>query len=77
MNDHARLKHAFEKTPTPFQLLATARSGRVGRECRIEWGTEITHPISGRKMAQAAGPMRFVSQQEPLPLTRLEEALYC
>jgi hypothetical protein len=77
MNDHERLKHAFEKTPTLFQLLATARSRRVGRGYRIDSGTELAHPVTGRKMAQAAGPMRFVSQKEPLPLTRLEEALLC
>ena len=42
----------------------------VGRDS----GTEIAHPVTGRTMKQAAGPMNFVSKKEPKPLTRLEEA---
>lgn len=77
MNDHERLKWAFEQSSTFFNLLTTIRSRRVGRGYRIDSGTEIRHPVTGRPMKQAAGPMKFVSKKEPKPLTRLEEALIC
>ena len=77
MNDRDRLKWAFENSPSFFQLLTTVRSRRVGRGYRIDSGTELKHPVTGRPMKQAAGPMKFVSQKPPLPLTRLEEALIC
>ncbi|MGH7822009.1 MAG: hypothetical protein ACREQ9_19780, partial [Candidatus Binatia bacterium] len=77
MNDRERLKYAFESTPTFFQLCSTIRSRRVGRGYRIDSGTEIKHPVTGRTMRQQAGPMKFVSKKEPEPLTKLEEALVC
>ena len=77
MNDHERLKWAFEKSPSVFQLLSTVRSRRVGHGYRIDSGTEYKHPVTGRTLKQAGGPMKFVSQKEPKPLTRLEEALIC
>jgi len=77
MDDRERLKWAFEKSPSVFQLLSTVRSRRVGRGYRIDSGTEYKHPVTGRTLKQAAGPMKFVSQKEPKPLTRLEEALIC
>lgn len=77
MNDHERLKWAFEQSATFFNLLTTIRSRRVGRGYRIDSGTEIRHPVTGRLMQQAPGPMKFVSNKEPKPLTRLEEALIC
>ena len=77
MNDHERLKWAFEQSQTFFKLLTTIRSRRVGRGYRIDSGTEPKHPVTGRTLKQAAGPMKFVSKKDPLPLTRLEEALLC
>jgi hypothetical protein len=77
MNDHERLKWAFEKSANFFQLLTTIRSRRVGRGYRIDSGTEMKHPITGRLMKQSAGPMKFVSKKDPKPLTKLEEALIC
>ncbi|HYL60663.1 MAG TPA: hypothetical protein VEU51_17490 [Candidatus Acidoferrales bacterium] len=75
MNDKEKLKHAFESTPSIFKLLTTIRSRRVGRGYRIDSGTSIEHPATGRTIAQAAGPMKFVSKKDPKPLTRVEEAL--
>jgi hypothetical protein len=75
MNDRERLKWAFEKSASFFQLLTTVRSRRVGRGYRIDSGTEVKHPATGRTLKQAGGPMKFISRKEPLPLTRLEEAL--
>jgi hypothetical protein len=77
MTDRERLKYAFEQTPTFFQLCTTIRSRRVGRGYRIDSGTEIRHPVTGRLMRQDPGPMKFVSKKEPKPLTKLEEALIC
>jgi hypothetical protein len=77
MNDHERLKWAFEASPSFFRLLTTLRSRRVGRGYRIDSDTEITHPVTGRRMKQTGGPMKFVSAKEPQPLTKLEEALIC
>jgi hypothetical protein len=77
MTDRERLKYAFEKTPTVFQLLSTVRSRRVGRGYRIDSDTEIKHPVTGRLMKQTGGPMKFVSKKDPKPLTKLEEALLC
>ena len=71
MDDRERLKWAFEKSPSVFQLLSTVRSRRVGHGYRIDSGTEYKHPVTGRTLKQAAGPMKFVSQKQPKPLTRL------
>lgn len=54
MTDKEKLKHAFERTPSIFNLLTTIRSRRVGRGYRIDSGTSIQHPVTGRKIAQAA-----------------------
>lgn len=75
MNDRERLKYAFEKSPSFFQLCSTVRSRRVGRGYRIDSGTEFKHPVTGRAQKQAAGPMQFVSKKDPVPLTKVEEAL--
>src|SRR5688572_18786798 len=77
MTDHDRLKHAFENTPSVFNLLSTIRSRRVGRGYRIDSGTEIKHPATGRTMKQDAGPMKFVSKKEAVRITKVEEALLC
>jgi hypothetical protein len=77
MTNHDRLKHAFDATPSLFRLLSTVRSRRVGRGYRIDSGTELRHPVTGRPMKQDEGPMKFVSRKPPAPLTRLEEALLC
>ncbi|MEA2626468.1 MAG: hypothetical protein QOD06_2513 [Candidatus Binatota bacterium] len=77
MTDHDRLKHAFENTPSIFNLLSTIRSRRVGRGYRIDSGTEIKHPATGRTMKQDAGPMKFISKKETVRITKVEEALLC
>ncbi len=75
MTDKEKLKHAFEQTPSVFNLLTTIRSRRVGLGYRIDSGTSVRHPTTGRTMTQAQGPLKFVSAKDPKPLTRLEEAL--
>jgi hypothetical protein len=77
MNDKERLKWAFEQSANFFNLLTTVRSRRVGRGYRIDSGTQLKHPVTGRTLTQGDGPAKFVSKKEPLPLTRLEEALIC
>ena len=74
MTGWEKLKHAFEQTPSVFNLLTTSRSRRVGRGYRIGAGTNVAHPVTGRELRQAAGPMKFVSNKDPKPLTRVEEA---
>ena len=76
MNDHERLKWAFEQSQTFFKLLTTIRSRRVGRGYRIDSGTE---EASGDRPHAQAGerPAKFISKKDPLPLTKLEEALIC
>jgi hypothetical protein len=75
MTDKDRLKYAFEQTPSVLKLLTTIRSRRVGRGYRIDSGTEYKHPVTGRAIRQAKGPMQFVSKKDPKPLSKLEEAL--
>ncbi len=75
MTDKEKLKHAFERTPSIFNLLTTIRSRRVGRGYRIDSGSSIQHPATGHTLTQAEGPLKFVSSKDPKPLTRLEEAL--
>ncbi len=77
MNDKDRLKWAFEQSDTFFKLLTTIRSRRVGRGYRIDSGTQMKHPVTGRMLKQEEGPAKFISKKEPLPLTKLEEALIC
>jgi hypothetical protein len=75
MTDKDRLKHAFEQTPSLFQLCSTIRSRRVGHGYRIDSGTEYKHPATGRLIKQQKGPMQFISKKQPTPLSKLEEAL--
>ena len=75
MTDKERLKYAFQRTPSFFELCTTMRSRRVGRGYRIDSGTEYKHPVTGRTIKQAKGPMQFASKKEPKPLSKLEEAL--
>ncbi len=77
MNDKDRLKWAFEQSDSFFKLLTTIRSRRVGRGYRIDSGTSMKHPVTGRTLTQGEGPAKFISKKDPLPLTRLEEALIC
>jgi hypothetical protein len=49
MTEKEKLKHAFERTPSIFNLLTTIRSRRVGRGYRIDSGTSIQHPATGHK----------------------------
>ncbi len=69
------LRRAFQGTPSVFELLRTVRSRRVGQGYRIDSGTTDPHPVTGRLMAQESGPNRFVSEEPPVRLTELEEAL--
>lgn len=64
--DRRRLGLAFEKTPTFFQLLSTARTRRVGMGYRLE-----------DRAAEPAPPLAFVSNKKPQPLCELELALLC
>lgn len=75
--ERRRLKLAFEGTPTFFQLLATARTRRVGLGYAVEPGGEETHGVTGRRLASRAGPLAYVSGARPEPLTELETALLC
>jgi len=75
--DLQRLKHAFERTPTLFQLLSTARSRRVGLGYSLESGRPETHGVTGRKLDSRHGPLNFSSARPPEPLSELETALLC
>ncbi len=60
-----------------FEALAAVRSRRVGFGYRIDSGTTAPHPATGNPLVQAKGPLEFVSQKPPVPLTEAEEALLC
>jgi hypothetical protein len=77
MDDRARLKWAFQNSPPLFDLLTTLRSRRVGRGYRVDSGTNFKHPVTGRTIRDTSGPMKFISNKDPAPLTRIEEALLC
>jgi hypothetical protein len=74
----ALLRHGFASTPSLFSLLSTLRTRRVGLGYRLETGEEeLLSWSSGRRARQPAGPLRFASEEEPLPLSEVEEALVC
>ena len=77
MNDQERLKWAFEQSQTLFQT--AHHHSQSPRRARISnrLGHRTKHPVTGRTLKQGEGPMKFVSKKDPLPLTRLEEALIC
>ena len=60
-----------------FQALGSVRSRRVGLGYRIDSGTSDPHPVTGRPLVQAKGPLEFISEKEPVPLSEAEEALLC
>jgi hypothetical protein len=70
-----QLGRAFEGSASVFELLRTVRSRRVGLGYRVDSGSVEHHPVTGRLMSQKAGPNRFVSAREPVPLSEVEEAL--
>src|SRR5579875_213066 len=75
-SERAQLSHAFERTPGLFALLSTLRTRRVGLGYRCESGeAETLSWSSGKTVRQARGPLAYVSDQEPRPLSELEEAL--
>ena len=75
--DIQRLKSAFERTPTLFQLLSSVRSRRVGKGYSLESGQPDTHGVTGRKLDSRNGPLNFSSKKNPEPLSELETALLC
>lgn len=75
--EQERLKTAFERTPTFFQLLTTLRSRRVGAGYTVDSGTREVHGVTGRRLESTGGPLSFVSTAAPHPLTELETALLC
>jgi len=60
-----------------FQALGSVRSRRVGLGYRIDSGTSDPHPVTGRTLVQAKGPLEFISEKDPVPLSEAEEALLC
>lgn len=70
------VRAAFERTQSLFALLKTVRSRRVGHGYRIDSGTHDPHPVTGRALRQARGPLHFISELS-VPLSELEEALLC
>lgn len=72
------LRGMLESSVGLFDALRTVRSRRVGRGYRIDSGTVETHPATGRQLPlQEEGPLKFVSQKEPVPLSEAQEALLC
>lgn len=71
------LARAFQGDLGVFRALSTVRSRRVGLGYRIDSDQNETHPVTGREMVQEEGPMPFVSEKEPAPLSEVEEALLC
>lgn len=69
------LSRAFEDGKGVFDALRTVRSRRVGHGYRIDSGTSDPHPVTGRPLAQERGPLEFVSEVPPEPLSEVEAAL--
>jgi len=74
-DEKRQLKQFFEGTVPVTQALRTLRSRRVGRGYSIESGKPELRSATGRTIVQESGPLAFVSDQEPLPLSEVEEAL--
>lgn len=72
-----KIREALSNDLGVFRALSTVRSRRVGRGYRIDSGTTESHPVTGREMHQESGPMPFVSEREPVPLSEGDEALLC
>ncbi len=76
--EEALLAQAFESKRSLFDLLSTVRTRRVGLGYRMETGEEEAFTwSSGQAVVQPAGPLRHVSEAEPVPLSEVEEALLC
>ncbi|MEE9279032.1 MAG: hypothetical protein V3V67_02545 [Myxococcota bacterium] len=75
--DLEALTSAFEAGTSVFDSLRTVRSRRVGLGYRVDSGTSDPHPVTGRTLNQAQGPLEFVSEKEPVPLSEVEESLLC
>ncbi len=71
----AQLCHAFEATPSVFEVLRTVRTRRIGLGYRIDCERVEAHPVTGRRLTYPAGPRPFSSEAAPVPLTDVEEAL--
>ena len=70
------IARAFERTSSLFGLLSTVRTRRMGLGYRSETGEEETFSwSSGLTVKQAAGPLAYASEAEPIPLSEVEEAL--
>src|SRR4051794_35151309 len=65
-SESEQLRRAFEEGPTAFELLRGIRTRRVGLGYRMDSGTTEKHPVTGREMSQMEGPMKFVSQKQPV-----------
>lgn len=74
-HESEQLRRAFEEGVTPFEILRTMRTRRVGLGYRIDSGTTERHPVTGREMSQMEGPNKFVSTKQPISLSEVEEAL--
>ncbi|MFV2089856.1 MAG: hypothetical protein ACC642_04305, partial [Pseudomonadales bacterium] len=74
--EQAALARAFEATPNLFQLLSTLRTRRMGLGYRSESGESEDFTWSSNASArQARGPLQYLSDREPVPLTEVEEAI--
>ncbi|MDH5736986.1 MAG: hypothetical protein OEZ23_01685 [Gammaproteobacteria bacterium] len=75
-SEKAAIARAFESTPTLFSLLSTLRTRRMGMGYRSESGeTETMDWSGGHQAKQKAGPLAYVSEKEPRPLSEVEEAI--
>lgn len=76
--EQTALTRAFEKTPSLFRLLSTLRTRRMGLGYKAETGEPETFEWSTHKtVTQQRGPLPYSSEQAPVPLTEIEEALIC
>lgn len=74
--EQAALARAFESTPTVFNLLSTLRTRRMGLGYQSESGKQESFSwSSGNQARQSEGPLAYSSEQEPVPLTEVEEAI--
>lgn len=76
MSEHdEQLRSAFEAEGSYFDLLRTVRNRRVAKGWNFDRAVTEDHPVTGRRMSQTDGPMKWAAVSEPQPLSELEEAL--
>jgi hypothetical protein len=74
--EQAAIARVFEGGPSLFGLLSTLRTRRMGLGYRSETGEEETFSWSSKlAVRQREGPLAYTSQEKPVALSEVEEAL--